>query len=268
MKRVLLSIYGYMLLLGFDPLKTISTLRSLPFYIRDLLKLKGQSKRSNASFPFGMPKLYLDDRFKGCGACSGQYFHQDLLVARKIYINNPKKHVDVGSRIDGFVAHLASFREIEVFDIRELQTNLTNIRFKQVDMINPNFSIYDYCDSLSCLHAIEHFGLGRYGDTVCYEGHILGLNNIYKMLKAGGILYISVPIGRQRIEFNAHRIFSVKYLLDIFKDKYSVKSFSYVNDKGNLFEDEQLTEENINTNFSCDYGLGIFELTKLGGGSI
>jgi len=63
----------------------------------------------------------LDDRFDQSGTASGHYFHQDLLVASRIFINNPEKHVDIGSRIDGFVAHVASFREIEVFDIRSLE---------------------------------------------------------------------------------------------------------------------------------------------------
>ena len=39
-----------------------------------------------------------------------------------IYAARPEKHVDVGSRVDGFVAHVASFREIEVFDVRPIAT--------------------------------------------------------------------------------------------------------------------------------------------------
>ena len=45
------------------------------------------------------------------GTAKGHYFHQDLLVAQYIFKNKPKKHVDVGSRVDGFVAHVASFLE-------------------------------------------------------------------------------------------------------------------------------------------------------------
>jgi hypothetical protein len=32
-----------------------------------------------------------------------------------------------------------------------------------------------YCDSLSCLHALEHFGLGRYGDPIDPRGHEKGI---------------------------------------------------------------------------------------------
>ena len=68
-------------------------------------------------------------------------------------------------------------------------------------------------DSLSCLHALEHFGLGRYGDPVDYDGYLKGFDNLYRILKPGGRLYFSVPMGPQRIEFDAHRVFSMAYLL-------------------------------------------------------
>jgi len=67
---------------------------------------------------------------------------------------------------------------------------------------------------------MEHFGLGRYGDPVNYDGYLLGLNNLYQILKIGGKLYFSVPIGPQRIEFDAHRVFSLSYLLELFYGKY------------------------------------------------
>ena len=63
----------------------------------------------------------LSDRYDSAGVATGHYFHQDLLVAKFIYENKPMRHVDIGSRIDGFVAHVASFRDIEVVDIRELE---------------------------------------------------------------------------------------------------------------------------------------------------
>ena len=96
-----------------------------------------------------------------------------------------------------------------------------------------------------------------------YNGHLKGLKNIYEMLKKDGKFYFSVPIGPQRIEFNAHRIFSVKYLIELIQDKYRINSFSYVNDEGDLFRDISLHPNKIENNFSCKYGCGIFELTKI-----
>ena len=186
-----------------------------------------------------------------------------MFVANRIFINNPEKHFDVGSRIDGFVAHVASFREIEVFDIRPIENTIPNIRFKQVDLMSNNIDLKDYCDSISSLHAIEHFGLGRYGDKVDYNGYSKGLDNIYQILQEGGKFYFSVPIGKQRIEFNAHRVFSIKYLIKLLEDKYIIDFFSYVDDNGYLFRNVDLTPQLIDNNCSCNYGCGIFELTKI-----
>jgi hypothetical protein len=237
-------------------------LKNLPAFLKGYREIKNQAARAKADFPFG--KLYpcLEDAKNESGVASGHYFHQDLLVASRVFKNNPIKHVDIGSRIDGLVAHIASFREIEVLDIRELSNTIANIHFRRFNLIDKNFNLKDYCDSVSCLHALEHFGLGRYGDEIDYSGHLTGWNNIYKMLKKGGKLYFSVPIGPQRIEFNAHRVFSVKYLLDLIGSSYKIDSFSYVDDDGNLYSNVALEERSIDNNFSCLYGCGIFELSK------
>jgi SAM-dependent methyltransferase len=205
----------------------------------------------------------LNERFQNSGTMKGHYFHQDLLIARKIYENKPIKHIDIGSRIDGFVAHIAVFREIEVFDIRNQENNVKNIIFKKADLMDPPYEIENYCDSISALHSIEHFGLGRYGDFIDYFGYKKGLDNIYKILKKGGKFYFSVPIGQQRVEFNAHRVFSMEYLMEEFKDKYHIDTFSYVNDRGDLFENCVLDDNEIKNNYGCIFGCGIFELTKL-----
>jgi hypothetical protein len=140
-----------------------------------------------------------------------------------------------------------------------------NIIFSQLDFMNkiPD-EMEESCDSLSCLHAIEHFGLGRYGDTINFNGHLLGMENLHKLLKQGGTLYFSTPIGEpQQVKFHAKRIFSLKYLLKQFNEKYNIKHFSFVNDDGYLFENVNLTEENINSSFNCKSGCGIFELEKV-----
>lgn len=232
-------------------------------FLKELFRLKAQMKTAEDSIPFG--KLYpcLKDRGEQSGTSSGHYFHQDLLVATRIFEAQPEKHVDIGSRIDGFVAHVAAFREIEVLDVRPLEIACQNIRFKQADLMREEPSMEAYCDSVSCLHALEHFGLGRYGDILDYNGHRKGLDAITRLLTVGGTLYLSVPIGPLRIEFNAHRVFSLSYLLEIFSVNYEVKEFSYVDDHGDLHRGMQLTEELIGNNCGCRYGCGIFELRRI-----
>lgn len=241
----------------------LNSIKGFPFFLKSYFKIAKEVKNSLREFPINGIYPCLADKYENSGVASGHYFHQDLLVARKIFIHNPKKHVDIGSRVDGFVAHVACFRTIEVFDVRKLDNCVPGIEFKMLDLMSPNFNMANYCDSISSLHAIEHFGLGRYGDNVDYYGYSKGLDNIYQMLSKGGKFYFSVPIGEQRIEFNAHRVFSIKYLLELFNNKYHIDSFSYVDDSGKLHIDINLDQNNINNNFNCIFGCGIFELTKL-----
>lgn len=214
---------------------------------------------------FSLGKFYpcLDDRDDDSGTASGHYFHQDIIVARKIFAKNTVKHVDVGSRVDGFVGHVAVFREIEVFDIRPLSTTAKAISFRQLDIMTPlPAELQDYCDSLSCLHALEHFGLGRYGDPIDSRGHEKALANLSKLLKSGGTLYVSVPIGPQRIEYNAHRVFAVRTIPELLAPGFSWESFAYVDDGGAIHEDINVSEIAAHENFGCQFGCGIYEFRK------
>jgi hypothetical protein len=235
----------------------------VPQFLRDYGELKRQQKRSSVDFPFGELFPCLDNRSSAAGTAKGHYFHQDLLVARRVFANAPRLHVDIGSRIDGFVAHVAAFREVEVFDVRPLESAIPNVRFRQVDLMAPlDAALAGYSDSVSCLHALEHFGLGRYGDPVDFEGHLKGLANLKRLVSAGGKLYLSVPIGPQRIEFNAHRVFALDTLLSLVSD-FRVDAFSYVDDKGDLHENVALAKDAVAKNFGCRYGCGILELTRM-----
>ena len=231
------------------------------WYDKDFKEFKKQLG-NNSGFPLYKNYPCLNDRNESAGKLGSPYFLQDLYVARKIYNNNPLKHVDIGSRIDGFVAHVAVFREIEVFDIRPAKSSIQNIIFKQADFTNPTELPVDYCDSISCLHALEHFGLGRYGDPVDAEGHEKGFNNISKILKQGGTFYFSVPMGAQRIEFNAHRIFGMPYLMQLVTKDYNISSFAYIDDRNILHENIIPSTEDIENSFGCNLGCAIFELQK------
>ncbi len=231
-------------------------------YYKDLLEYKKQSKGKGGLFKMGKSYPCLRDRFMASGSVDGHYFLQDLYVANRIFLNNPEKHVDIGSRIDGFVSHVASFRKLLVIDVRPIEKDILNVEFIQADFMEPNRAMKNYTDSVSCLHAIEHFGLGRYGDPVDYDGYLKGLASIEYILKQGGKFYFSVPIGEQRVEFNAHRVFSVQYLLSILKKTYQVDCFSYIDDSARLHTDVELESGAVENSFGCNYGCGIFELTK------
>jgi hypothetical protein len=109
---------------------------------------------------FSLGRLYpcLSDRFAESGTARGQYVHHDLHVAQLVFKARPSRHVDVASRVDGFVAHLASFMKVEVMDIRPIRTSARNIEFRHLDSMEDPFPLPEYCLSLSCLHSLEHFG--------------------------------------------------------------------------------------------------------------
>jgi SAM-dependent methyltransferase len=248
---------------GFNPLALLGSVRGAAFYVRDWMCIRRQKARDgSAAFPIKACFPILGDRFTAAGTMRGHYFYQDLHVAGKIFAARPVRHVDIGSRTDGFVAHVAVFREIEVFDIRDVTSHVPNIRFKKADLMQLPEGLEGYCDSVSALHSIEHFGLGRYGDPVDYNGHVKAIRNITRMLLPGGRFYFSVPVGKQRIEFNAHRVFSLAYLWELLGDDYELLSFSYVDDAGDFHADCPFSEQAIADNFGCWYGCGIFELRK------
>ena len=250
---------------AWNPRAMLANLRGLRAYLQDRRALARAAAASGraAEFPFGRELPILTERDEQSGTARGAYFHQDLLVARRIFAADPRRHVDVGSRVDGFVAHLAVFREIEVIDIRPLDSTIPNIRFLQADIMrDPPPQLRGCCDSLSSLHVIEHFGLGRYGDPVDFLGHEKALASLAAMLEPGGTLYLSTPIGPQRIEFNAHRVFAVRTLLDLLGRDFDLARFAYVDDAGDLHDDAPLDAAPVAANFGCHWGCGIFEARK------
>lgn len=254
-------IYNFLVQFGINPKITIGAFRNIGGYFSDLRKFRRLTRGKNSGNLKLLPCLH--DKSDVAGTASGHYFHTDLLVAQKIFENRPSRHIDVGSSVLGFVSNVASFREIEVFDIREMKSGNDNIKFTQMDVSNLQKKYEGCSDSLSCLSVIEHIGLGRYGDGLDFYGYRKGFHNLSKMLKKGGIFYFSVPIGKGKIEFNAHRIFPLKeiYLL-IKKNGFNVRNFSYVDDKGDLHKNYKIKEEDVAKNLGCSFGCGIWELEK------
>lgn len=248
---------------GIDPPKTVAAFRALPAVVRDYRRFRralGQEQSTRWPVHFALPCL--QERQAVSGTARGHYFHQDLWVARRIYARNPERHIDVGSSIASLVAHLAVFREVEVLDIRPQPAVIRNMSFRQQDMMQENPALDACCDSLSCLHALEHFGLGRYGDPIDPEGYRKGFRALTRMLKPGGHLYLSVPIGQpQRIMFNGHRVFALPTILDLAEGLCQLTDFAWVDDGGMLHEKESMDTPCIPE--TLRYGCGIFDFHRL-----
>ena len=243
---------------GIDPRRMLHSLSGLARYRRDLAKF-----RSTYAGPLERVPCLFDWDDEG-GTTKSEYFWQDLVVARMIFAAQPERHVDVGSRVDGFVAHVASFREIEVLDIRPISTTVPGVVFRQLDLMNAD-TMAEYCDSLSCLHALEHFGLGRYGDPIDPAGFDRGLVNIARLLKPRGVLYLSVPVGLPRVEFNAQRVSDPRVVTAQAKRcSLELRGLSVIK-SGSSLERLEPSESQLTQLAAQRYALAIFEFTKVVG---
>lgn len=182
------------------------------------------------------------------------YFYQGAWLARKIASRKPVSHVDVGSSILTISVLSAAVRTTFV-DFRPLKVDLPDLMCLTgsiTDLPFPDASI----NSLSSMHVIEHIGLGRYGDPIDPTGSDKAATELSRVLAPGGRLYLAVPVGRSRICFNAHRIFSPEEFTTLF-NRLSLVSFSWVDDDGSLHMDADVNEA-----AGADYGCGFFEFER------
>jgi hypothetical protein len=182
------------------------------------------------------------------------YFYQSAWAARAIAHSKVRTHVDVGSQIT-LIAPLTGFIKVEFVDIRPLEASLPNL-----NTVRGSILELPYRDrslrSLSCLHVVEHIGLGRYGDPVDPDGTIKACKELQRVLGKHGHLYVSVPVGRQRVAFNGHRIHDPLTILKYF-DQLHLAEFSSVDDSG--------TPKISSDPHECKgwhYGLGFFHFTR------
>ncbi len=170
----------------------------------------------------------LDDWGENAGSL-GYYFWQDLWCARKIYQRRPPEHYDIGSRVDGFIAHVLPFMQVTMIDIRPLPQKVEGLKFIQADATNLEGIADRSIISLSSLCAPEHFGLGRYGDPVDPEACFMALRSMQRVLAPGGHLYIAVPVGDvSGVAFNAHRIFAPELVAETLNE-LRLEDFAVIN---------------------------------------
>jgi SAM-dependent methyltransferase len=202
-------------------------------------------------------KPCLKDRRDAAGSARGHYFLQDIWAARLVHKFAPEEHVDVGSRVDGFVAHVASFCRVKYVDIRPITTGVPGLAGVRGSVCNLPFGDREIA-SLSCLHVIEHIGLGRYADPLDPGGWLTGLGELQRVLAPGGQLLLGTPCGRSRVVFHAHRVFAPQQIVNALPE-LKLEEFS-------LIEDGRATAWRQDAKFgdteSLDYGCGLFRFTR------
>jgi len=251
-KIKLRRLYIFIQTFGID-LQKIFNLLSLGRYIKDYFLFKKKGGKIKNTY------ICLENFQNESLEFKNQFFHSDLLIAQKIFEKNPTNHLDIGSRIDGLVSHLASFRTLDFADIRNI--NLTphkNIDFKRIDIGDENLVISKKYFSISSVGVLGHVGLGRYGDKIDPNGHLKAFKNISNLIERSGLLYLMVPVGLEGVEFNSHRVFNASNLVKTFEHlNFFLTEFNYIDDKGDLY-----IKSKVNNTKNLNFGGGIFIFKK------
>jgi hypothetical protein len=184
------------------------------------------------------------------------YFFQAAWLARKLAARQPPVHTDIGSDV-GMIGAISAFVPIEFLDIRPLDVALEGLVSRK-DNLSGLALRSDSVSSLSCMHVLEHIGLGRYGDPLDPDGHMKAARELSRVLAHGGDLYLSVPVGRERACFNAHRVFSVATVRKLFST-LALSEFALVDDRGRFKPkmDASAVE-------AYEYACGLFHFVKGG----
>ncbi len=251
-----LSLVSVCRFLGYDPKVTWINVKRTPVFIRQLLQYQRLNTDPSLRAHMGTLWPILHDSQQQAGIQDWTYFQQDLWAARKIFCRRPTRHVDVGSRVDGFISHLLVFMSVCLVDIRPLKENVAGLSVVTGDATELPMFEANSIQSLSSLHAAEHFGLGRYSDPVDPDAWRRFMKSLQRVLAPDGRLYFSVPLGRQRVEFNAHRIFDADTILGTF-DALALVSFSFVDGRGRIHENVAPDQAR-----GIECGCGLFEFTK------
>jgi len=142
------------------------------------------------------------------------YIYHPAWAARELAKFAPRKHIDISSTLH-FATIISAFIEVEFFDFRPAQMRLSNLTSSAADLTQLSFAS-NSIESLSCMHVIEHIGLGRYGDPFDIDGDRKAARELSRVLAPEGRLIVVFPVGRPRIQYNAHRIYSHEQALELF----------------------------------------------------
>ena len=182
------------------------------------------------------------------------YFYQGAWLARRLAKQAPAKHVDIGSSVLT-IGVLSAHVDTVFVDFRPIKANLSGLTPLAGNILELTFADGSI-PSLSCLHVIEHIGLGRYGDPIDPLGSVKAATELQRVLGPGGRLYLSLPVGRQRICFNAHRVHAPVAVLEMFS-QLKLLEFSLVDDEGGFHENTP-----VNDAAQQEYACGMFLFEK------
>lgn len=229
-------------------------------FLQEFLELKKQESYTHKRFKSeeGDFHLCLDDK-TSYTPFDRHYIYHPAWAARVLRQINPRKHIDISSTLS-FCTIISAFIPVDFYDYRPANLHIDNLESLAADLLDLPFKS-NSIESISCMHTIEHIGLGRYGDRLDYDGDIKAINELKRVVKPGGHLLFVVPLGREdKLCFNAHRIYTKGQVIHLFKDM-ELKQFCLIPENeqnGGIIEspsDRDLEKEN--------YGCGCFWFVKI-----
>lgn len=235
-------------------------LKKIYFYILfiiDLKKFKDELKSSDRfkiNWKDRQPEL--KDRTTTT-SFDPHYIYHPAWAARIIKQINPELHIDISSTLY-FSSMLSAFVPVHFYDFRPANLTLSNLKTGKADLLSLPFSD-NSIKSISCMHTVEHIGLGRYGDQIDPIGDLKAIRELKRVLAPGGSLLFVVPIGKPKIMFNAHRIYSYSQIISYFND-LKIEEFSLLPD--NAFEVGIIKDATKEMADSQNYGCGCFWFKK------
>jgi SAM-dependent methyltransferase len=194
----------------------------------------------------------LDDRTSTTGF-DRHYIYHPAWASRILADTKPSVHIDISSSLH-FCTLVSAFIPIKFYDYRPPELMLSNLISDHADLQALPFEDRSV-QSLSCMHVVEHIGLGRYGDPLDPDADLNAIAELKRVLACDGTLLFVVPLGKPRIQYNAHRIYSYDQILNYFSD-LELKEFALVPDNpkdGGLIYDA--TQEMADMQ---EYGCGCF----------
>jgi len=231
--------------------------KNYPKFLSDYFKFKKLAKKNNR-FQLSFSDRYpcLDDKTSSTQFDS-HYIYHPAWAARIIAKTRPSYHVDISSALQ-FSTILSAFLPVYFYDYRPANLHLENLHSQSADLTSLSFKSNSIV-SLSCMHTVEHIGLGRYGDHLDPEGDLIAISELKRVLAPSGNLLFVVPVGKPRIMFNAHRIYSFNQISEHFSD-FELINFT-------LIPDDTIQNGIINNATSEDverqeYGCGCFWFKK------
>lgn len=185
------------------------------------------------------------------------YIYHLAWAARIVNKISPKIHIDISSSLT-FSSMLSAFIPVQFYDYRPANIILSGLESRKANILSLPFP-NDSVKSISCMHTVEHIGLGRYGDNIDTEGDIKAINELKRVATRGGTLIFVVPVGKPKLMYNAHRIYSFSQIVSYFKD-FELKEFALIPD--NALKDGIIINASKELADQQKYGCGCFWFVK------